>query len=155
MADLQVMHPNPEQLLAFGLGRLDECESLAIADHLADCPKCRTALETLPEDDFVAKVRNSARMAATGPACEESQRGGEAPTRADVGSTAPEWSEVPPELAHHPRYRLLQVLGVGGMGTVFKAEHQLMERPVALKVIRRDLTGNPAAVERFRREVKS
>jgi hypothetical protein len=41
------------------------------------------------------------------------------------------------------------------MGTVFKAEHLFMERVVALKIIRRDLTDRPAAVERFRQEVKA
>ena len=41
------------------------------------------------------------------------------------------------------------------MGAVYKAEHRLMERPVALKVINRDLIDNPALVERFRREVQA
>jgi serine/threonine-protein kinase len=46
-------------------------------------------------------------------------------------------------------------LGSGGMGSVYLAEHRLMDRPVALKVIRRDLLGDEAAVERFRREVRA
>jgi Protein kinase domain/WD domain, G-beta repeat len=46
-------------------------------------------------------------------------------------------------------------LGAGGMGTVYRAEHRLMDRPVALKVIRGDLLGSAGLVERFRREVKS
>src|SRR5262249_41980004 len=58
----------------------------------------------------------------------------------------------PPELAEHPRYRVRELLGVGGMGAVYRAEHLLMERPVALKVINRSLTDRPALVERFRRE---
>ncbi len=41
------------------------------------------------------------------------------------------------------------------MGTVYLAEHRLMDRPVALKVIRRDLLRNDASVERFRREVRA
>jgi WD40 repeat protein len=63
--------------------------------------------------------------------------------------------EVPPELIDHPRYRVLELVGFGGMGAVFKAEHKLMERVVALKVIRKGLTDRPAAVERFRLEVKA
>ncbi len=41
------------------------------------------------------------------------------------------------------------------MGSVYLAEHRVMDRQVALKVIRSDLLGKPALVERFRREVKS
>lgn len=66
--------------------------------------------------------------------------------------TEPTW---PPELVNHPRYRILRLLGVGGMGTVYQAEHRVMERCVALKVIRTDLTSNASAVDRFRREVKA
>ncbi len=64
-------------------------------------------------------------------------------------------NDVPPELADHPRYRILQLLGAGGMGVVYKAEHRLMERVVALKVINRQLTARTRAVERFRLEVKA
>src|SRR5262245_9884976 len=50
-------------------------------------------------------------------------------------------------------YRLLEPLGGGGMGRVFKAWHRLMRRVVALKVMRPDLLAQPEAVERFRREI--
>ena len=62
---------------------------------------------------------------------------------------------IPTELANHARYRIRKRLGIGGMGTVYLAEHRLMDRSVALKVIRRDLLENDALVERFRREVKA
>src|SRR5262245_6040202 len=64
-------------------------------------------------------------------------------------------SDAPPELRDHPRYRIVRLLGRGGMGAVFQAIHTVMDRPVALKVMRSDLTENAAAVERFRREVKA
>ena len=41
------------------------------------------------------------------------------------------------------------------MGAVYVAEHRVMERAVALKVINRALTARPAVVERFRREVRA
>jgi len=62
---------------------------------------------------------------------------------------------VPAALAGHPRYRILGPLGAGGMGAVFQAEHLLMERTVALKVISHGLIDRPGAVERFRQEVKA
>jgi WD40 repeat protein len=72
----------------------------------------------------------------------------------DIPATPPA-REVPAALVGHPRYRVVQLLGAGGMGAVYKAEHRLMERPVALKVINPNLVDEPAAVERFRREVRT
>jgi WD40 repeat protein len=51
-------------------------------------------------------------------------------------------------------YLVLQRLGEGGMGQVFKARHQRLGRVVALKVIRKDRLANPEAVKRFGREVQ-
>lgn len=53
------------------------------------------------------------------------------------------------------RYRVLARLGVGGMGTVYRAEHVLMKKEVALKVLRRDLGAMEDAVRRFEREAQS
>ena len=76
-------------------------------------------------------------------------------TVADPPAHLPTIVGLPKELNDHPRYRIVAALGTGGMGTVYQAEHRLMDRPVALKVIRGELLGNPALVERFRREVRS
>ncbi|MGE3807204.1 MAG: protein kinase, partial [Gemmataceae bacterium] len=52
-------------------------------------------------------------------------------------------------------YILLEKLGSGGMGQVFKARHKLMKRIVALKVIRKDRLGDANAVNRFLREIEA
>jgi serine/threonine protein kinase/WD40 repeat protein len=74
-----------------------------------------------------------------------------AATPGSVGLTA----AVPPELAQHPRYRVLALLGEGGMGAVYKAQHTHMDRLVALKVIRPALVTNPASLQRFQQEVRA
>ncbi|HJT77203.1 MAG TPA: serine/threonine-protein kinase, partial [Gemmataceae bacterium] len=62
---------------------------------------------------------------------------------------------LPPELAGHPRYRILKELGRGGMGVVYQAEQTMMDRTVAVKVISRALLEHPGALERFNREVRA
>ena len=52
------------------------------------------------------------------------------------------------------QYRLRRRLGSGGMGEVYLAEHQLLKRPCALKLIHPGAAMNPKALARFEREVQ-
>lgn len=53
------------------------------------------------------------------------------------------------------RYRLMNLLGQGGMGAVFQAEQAPLGRLVAIKVLARNMIGDEAAVARFRREIEA
>src|SRR5215471_1534173 len=50
------------------------------------------------------------------------------------------------------RYRVDEKLGVGGMGAVYRAEHVLMKKPVAVKVLHREMTTMKEVVKRFELE---
>ncbi len=53
------------------------------------------------------------------------------------------------------RYRLHEKIGSGGMGSVYRATHVLMDKPVAIKLISAELTHLPQVVGRFEREARS
>ena len=53
------------------------------------------------------------------------------------------------------RYRLEEKIGSGGMSTVYSAFDPTLERWVAIKLMHRDLSGDPDQLERFRREARA
>jgi len=138
-------HPNREQLAAFGLGKLSTEQIAVIEGHLSECDRCCETLSLLQEDTFVALIR-SAQSADNDDPLGMEDRSTETDAMSDLITDRP--------LANHPRYRVLEQVGTGGMGDVYKAEHRMMQRCVALKVIKPQFVKHPAAVHRFRREVQ-
>src|SRR2546426_7849421 len=89
--------------------------------------------------------------------------GGDAPTMIDApakpaprtraGTTHAGQPMLEPGAILAQRYEILEILGEGGMGAVYKAMDRELSRPVALKVIRPDLAGNQAILDRFKQEL--
>ena len=50
------------------------------------------------------------------------------------------------------RFQILELIGQGGSGTIYRAEHVTLRRKVAIKVLHTELSRDDLAVERFRRE---
>jgi TolB-like protein len=61
---------------------------------------------------------------------------------------------LPAALLIAGRYELIGLVGVGGMGSVYRARDTELDEIIALKVLRRELVDAPGMLERFRREVK-
>jgi serine/threonine protein kinase len=76
------------------------------------------------------------------------------PTEAEPGQ-----SHQPPTLeavrSAFPHLEVLELIGVGGMGSVFKARQPKLERFVALKLLARQPGKDPAFAERFQREARA
>ena len=107
---------------------------------MARCPTCRTSFE-----------RGEQYCPLDGAPLE--------PAAAEGGPATAATSEEP----HDPlsgrvlggRYRLTSRLGQGGMGTVYRGVHTLMDKPVAVKILRGELATDAEAVSRFHREARS
>ena len=51
-------------------------------------------------------------------------------------------------------YTLIEKIGEGGMGEVYKAEHELLSRPTAVKILKKHVSASPEMAARFEREVR-
>ena len=153
MSANSLVHPDKERLIAFGLGKLDLDDAVDIETHLNECDDCCDTLLSLKDDTFIGLVRESADSVLDRPVqgCDSIST----TTAPFPSQTAGALDLVPRELAAHPRYQVLELIGKGGMGLVFKAEHKLMNRTAALKVINPKLISDEEAVRRFRREVQA
>src|SRR3982074_3632811 len=76
---------------------------------------------------------------------------GSAPT-IPPGPETNEDARIPAGTMVADRYRIARVLGEGGMGVVYAAEHVLMRKEVALKVLHAEMCSMPEVVARFERE---
>jgi hypothetical protein len=173
MKPVATPHASPDCLRLFGTGQLSADEAASVETHVSDCPDCGGALRSVADDPFIELVRRATSAPPSLPSPHGWGRvgvGGDTTpqfvsrvlgencadsTLPEAGPAAPAIVEVPAELREHPRYRVLELLGHGGMGAVYKAEHRLMQRTVALKLIARDLTKRPGVAERFVRETQT
>ncbi len=91
------------------------------------------------------------RYSADQAICPEDQT----PLQADA--TVGGHESIDPLIGHtlDEKYRLESRLGIGGMGTVYRARHLLIDRPVAIKVLNPRFVEDEAARTRFRREAKA
>ncbi|MFL5342374.1 MAG: protein kinase domain-containing protein [Gemmataceae bacterium] len=160
----QLEHPADAVLADFLVGKLPNRDDADVERHLAECPQCEARAATVSSSDTLVSLLAAAgsrllaeRSSAMTPAPEGALTPPAfAPTLAFDESRPPmNDPAIPAALANHPRYRVQRQLGVGGMGTVWLAEHAVMNRPVAVKVIRPDLLARPGAADRFLREVRA
>jgi len=171
-ADLQLLE-------RFAIGDLPDAEADALAQHVLLCPSCVARLDTLSGADGLTLSLAGASVPGV-PSAEVQRLIDELRTRrpARPGETTLDFSspeevsiaepalsagkldflasaQAGDELGRLGAYRVLKVLGKGGMGMVFLAEDTKLERRVALKVMLPRFAENPTAKQRFLREAKS
>ncbi len=163
--NISIQCPDREELSALLHGDLSESRMDEIGEHLDRCEDCARLVADQQVDDSqtasvafsalstnadsilpVVRERECEEMIARAKAGDGSQsrlKTNQAILRVIQGTPIPD--VLGP-------YRLLEQIGAGGMGTVFKAEHLRLQRVVCLKILAGHRQQDPQATERFMRE---
>src|SRR5262249_1098626 len=140
--------PSPADLERAFAALLDGREEPGAVAHVEACGACQGRLEALVADGRYAP--GHAGPAAAGPDSHSSAHG-QTPDGA-VAAAPPGQPDRWPEV---PGYQLLGRLGIGGMGVVYLARHELLNRLVALKMIRAGEDAEPDKLVRFHLEAEA
>ena len=151
-----------DELRDYALGRLPETQSESVASHLETCVACEDTISSLDGTadslvDFL-QVPPSQRKIASAEYRAAMDNMKEVRPAINASESAQEATNVvsadgADEVVRD--YKLISMLGAGGMGTVYKAIHTRLDRVVALKLLPARRIGNAEAIARFEREMKA
>jgi RND family efflux transporter MFP subunit len=148
-------------LSQYAIGMLSEEQSADLARHLDSCCDCQATITGLEdaEDTLIRRLRmppgseaclaEPQFQAAVAEALAVPPQG--LMSREESGDGQPA-SAMPQTLGE---YQVLEELGHGGMGRVYKARHTKLDRVVAVKVLPRGRLADPQAITRFEREMRA
>src|SRR5262245_2733368 len=145
--------PTQAELSAFALGQMSRPVLARVAAHVELCADCQTTLQALDaladpvlaglcrspgSGGSTADVLPQPVLAAARAACDSREAAGRAGTGRRLG-----------------KFELLEELGVGSFGTVFRARDTELDRTVAIKVLRAGRLASQEEIDRFLREARS
>ncbi|HRF01862.1 MAG TPA: serine/threonine-protein kinase [Pirellulaceae bacterium] len=165
--------PTVAELDAFANSLVDERTADSILDHLARCSECESTMVRL-ERDAATRMTFAGRSPLNDTRFEDESEcrrlvervAGELPGRTtpsvdpigstdDAGLDHDEATSVI-DLSRTVRdYRIVEKIGQGGMGAVFRAIHTRLDRVVAFKALPSTRLSDPQAVARFEREMRA
>ena len=147
-------HPSEETLVGFTKNLLAPDDTLIVKQHVSRCKRCQSALDEIRmEDSFQDEPEIIATLKLDAISAPVQPEG--LPDKGTKKPPAKQTVLVPEELRNHAQYRVLSLIGKGGMGNVFLVEHKLTARKEVLKVIHSHLLSREDVRVRFQREIQS
>jgi serine/threonine protein kinase len=151
--------PSTEELTAFSEGGLPVPRLVAIAAHLDRCEACAAFVRAAEGRDTALGARLRALTDSDPYLCEAPCARLAARARAIPHEPATAALRKPAAAVAPPRrlgqYELLGLIGRGGMGTVYRVRHLLLNRVFALKILPQARLGESQALARFLREIRA
>jgi serine/threonine protein kinase len=146
-------HPSDETLSGLAKNLLATEDTVVVQQHVSRCKRCQSVM-----DEF--RMENSiGNSVATEPSKLTEPVPSSSPKYVASKQTEPKPDKqtvsIPIELRDHPQYKVLSLIGRGGMGNVFLVEHKLTARKEVLKVIHSHLLSREDVRVRFKREIQS
>lgn len=171
----QLSCPDRETLTNYLLGKIPGEEVEQLEDHLLECENCSRVAATINDsDDFTRACASDVKLemdsVALTDAVNRAKRLRSEAETVEVDETIASENPTPSsdeeinflapaqqsdELGRLGEYRILELLGVGGMGFVFRAEDPALRRDIALKVMRPSVAASRSAKDRFVREAQA
>ena len=145
--------PTPTELSAFAVGRVSRPALEQIAAHVEGCPVCQTALQALDGADDPVLTALHQPTEANDSTPDPLPQPLLAAAQSARGSGPAAWSSGAPRRLG--KFELLEELGVGAFGTVFRARDTELDRTVAIKVLRAGGLASQEEIDRFLREARS
>jgi hypothetical protein len=146
--------PDRDTWSGFYAGKRGADELPALAAHLDQCPACQSVLEELADtnDALIDELRGATPDPFEDEAeCRQALERVKALVPCRIGGRTDERADTVPERLGE--YRILQLIGRGGMGAVYRAVHIRLGREVALKIVPPGRARDASARARFYREM--
>ncbi|HVX09975.1 MAG TPA: bifunctional serine/threonine-protein kinase/formylglycine-generating enzyme family protein [Pirellulales bacterium] len=148
--------PPRDELTRFCRGDLNHDRLEEVAEHLESCAHCQSLLDeaSRARDELLSELRQLADFnAPPDDAFRREIADIESKSSSFFGDTLEEpAAEMRPRVGE---YAILEPIGRGGMGTVYRAVHTRLEKVVALKALSPHRVGDASAVARFEREMRA